>query len=107
MMNEYWRNLLQNINDAIYSYKDYQIIEEGYDKLYYYKLPRMYAHVIRLLNDENVNDDMAYSKCYQARKLFESLNGLTVIDYDGNNVKLDFNNILEEMEDIDIVYLER
>lgn len=105
-MNKYWKSLLQNIKEKIMFYHTYTYVEEGYDREFYYKLPKLCHKIEEVLDYDDLNkydDDVAYNLCNQARVLFKELNGKEICKT--TPTVLNYDDILEELKYIDKRYL--
>lgn len=105
-MEDYWKSLLQHIRDKIISYHTYTYVEEGYDREFYYKLPKLYNKINEVLDFDDLNkydDDVAYNLCNQARVLFKELNGKEICKT--IPTQLNYDDILDELKYIDTRYL--
>ena len=102
----FWIILLQDIKEKILFYHDYSYVEEGYNREFYYKLPKLYHKIEEVLNCDDLNkydDDVAYNLCNQARVLFKELNGKGICKLVPTT--LNYDDILEELKYIDNGYL--
>lgn len=102
-MESYWIILLQDIRDKIISYHTYTYVEEGYDREFYYKLPKLYNKINEVLNSDvdKYDDYEAYNLCNQARVLFKELNGKEICKT--ISTQLNYDDILDELKNIDII----
>lgn len=102
----FWRILLQDIKEKIRFYNTYTYVEEGYDREFYYKLPKLCSKIEEVLDCDDLDkydDEVAYNLCNQARVLFKELNGKGICK--PVPTTLNYDDILEKLKYIDNRYL--